>query len=189
MSSRFSTSQNFFMIGITNIESLTAESFLLNHSKSYWIAILCSWLEFSAESYFWPSIFSISLSLFGILLCLIGEVFRKLGMCHASTGFTHQVAMKRQRNHTLVTNGVYAVARHPGYLGWLIWSIGTQVILSNPVCFFAYAYISFDFFKNRIYEEEQYLIDFFGQRYVSYQRRVPTGIPGIRGFTKFLDAQ
>lgn len=24
--------------------------------------------------------------------------------------------------------------RHPGYLGWLVWSVGTQVLLINPIC-------------------------------------------------------
>lgn len=122
-------------------------------------------------------------------------------MCHASTGFTHQVAMRRQKNHFLVTTGIYALSRHPGYLGWLIWSIGTQVvykidkiclklalqvILCNPVCIVVYAYVGYDFLRHRICEEEQYLIEFFGQRYVAYQHRVNTGIPGIKGFSRKL---
>ena len=24
--------------------------------------------------------------------------------------------------------------RHPGYLGFLLWSVGTQVLLMNPLC-------------------------------------------------------
>jgi len=28
--------------------------------------------------------------------------------------------------------------RHPAYCGWLIWSVGTQVLLVNPVCILAF---------------------------------------------------
>ena len=32
-----------------------------------------------------------------------------------------------------MTDGVYAWFRHPSYVGWLYWSVGTQLILCNPV--------------------------------------------------------
>ena len=27
----------------------------------------------------------------------------------------------------------HRVIRHPGYLGWMVWAIGTQVLLLNPL--------------------------------------------------------
>nr|CAD2179012.1 unnamed protein product [Meloidogyne enterolobii] len=94
------------------------------------------------------------------------------------------------------TDGVYALVRHPGldifvsllriiflgYMGWMMWSIGTQLVLCNPICVISYAIVSYRFFEERIYEEERYLIEFFAERYIAYQRFVPTGIPGISGY-------
>lgn len=34
---------------------------------------------------------------------------------------------------------VYAIVRHPAYLGFLVWAIGTQVALGNPLCTVAFA--------------------------------------------------
>jgi protein-S-isoprenylcysteine O-methyltransferase len=172
----------FFMTAITNNEGLKADSFLLNHSKAYWMAASLSWLEFSIEAYFFPEFYSNVVSYCGLALCLLGEAARKLAMFHASNGFTHQIRIRKHNNHVLVTNGIYSLVRHPGYLGWLLWSVGTQLILCNPLCVIVYAYVTFHFFDDRIYEEERYLIEFFGQRYVHYQHRVPTGIPGIAGY-------
>ena len=45
-----------------------------------------------------------------------------------------------------------------------------------------YAFVSFTFFKERIYVEEFTLISFFGDQYRQYQKRVGTGIPGIPGY-------
>lgn len=31
--------------------------------------------------------------------------------------------------------------RHPGYLGWLVWAVGTQVMLVNPLCTLLFAVV------------------------------------------------
>uniref|UniRef100_A0A915DPU9 Protein-S-isoprenylcysteine O-methyltransferase n=1 Tax=Ditylenchus dipsaci TaxID=166011 RepID=A0A915DPU9_9BILA len=172
----------FFVTGLTNIDSLKPDSFLLNHSTAYWIAASSSWVEFAIEAFLFPNFYYPWLSFLGLSMTITGEILRKLGMCHASAGFTHQIAIRKQKNHVLVTKGVYGLCRHPGYLGWLLWSVGTQIILCNPICTCVYAYVTFNFFEDRIYEEERYLIEFFGQRYIAYQQKVQTGIPGIPGF-------
>ncbi len=40
---------------------------------------------------------------------------------------------------------------------------------------------SFRFFRERIEEEEEYLVGMYGRQYVDYQARVPSGIPFITG--------
>jgi len=167
----------FFVTGLTNPSSLSCDSFLLNHSLEYWVAAVCAWAEHFIESLFFDFYCPV-ISILGLIMCMGGEILRKLAMCHASVGFTHQIAMLRHRHHILVTTGIYGFFRHPGYLGWLLWSLGTQLILCNPICICVYALVSYNFFYYRIAEEEKYLIEFFGQRYISYARRVPSGIPG-----------
>jgi protein-S-isoprenylcysteine O-methyltransferase len=104
-----------------------------------------------------------------VVLCLVGEVVRKAAMLEAGRSFNHLVQSERAADHTLVTSGIYAWSRHPSYAGWFLWSIGSQLILANPVCLLAYAAVSFSFFKERIYVEEFMLLKFFGQQYRDYQ--------------------
>lgn len=68
-----------------------------------------------------------TVSLVGVLLCVGGEVLRKLAMFTAKTNFSHIVQSVHEEGHQLVTHGVYKYCRHPSYVGWFYWSIGTQV--------------------------------------------------------------
>ncbi|XGW23839.1 hypothetical protein V3C99_005786 [Haemonchus contortus] len=172
----------FFFTAISNRRSLQPDSFLLNHSTAYWIAALASWIEFFSEVYFIPFLKVQSISMLGVAACLCGEVIRKLAMLHAGNGFTHRLALSKRPDHRLVTTGIYGFLRHPGYTGWFMWSIGTQLILCNPLCLCGYAYVSWHFFNERIYDEERDLINFFGQQYINYRRDVWVGIPFVKGF-------
>ena len=58
------------------------------------------------------------------------------------------------------------------------------MLLVNPVCLVAYAIASWKFFKGRVEIEEETLVDFFGEDYIEYQRKVGTGLPFINGFTE-----
>ena len=65
-------------------------------------------------------------------------------------------------------------------MGWFVYTVGTQVILANPLCTAAFAYVSFQFFKDRIEYEEVALVEMFGESYVKYRAKTPTLIPGIK---------
>jgi len=168
--------------GIGNPSSLSWDSFLINHSIQYWAAMLASWLEYLV----WRSMLTgwscPSLSLAGLALCLSGELVRKVAMLQAGRSFNHLVQTSRDNEHKLVTEGIYSVCRHPSYLGWFLWSLGSQVLLLNPLCFIAYGLVTFYFFRGRIEVEEYHLVCFFGHQYLQYQKKVPTGIPFIKGY-------
>lgn len=172
----------FLMTALTNRPHLNFSSYLLDHSLAYWAALLFSWVEYAMEVRFLPFLKSTTVSYIGFLLILFGEILRKLAMVHANVGFTHVVAVEKRREHKLVTSGVYGFVRHPGYLGWLVWCLGTQVMLCNPICLILYLLIGWNFFNERIYWEERYLISFFGTKYIDYQKSVPLGIPFISGY-------
>ena len=82
----------------------------------------------------------------------------------------------------MVTSGVFSYVRHPSYVGWFLWSLGTQIVLLNPICLILYGVVSWLFFNERIYIEEHSLLRFFGDDYSDYQKKVPSGIPFVRGF-------
>ena len=64
-------------------------------------------------------------------------------------------------------------------MGWSLWAIGTQIVLLNPVSFLAYIYATRMFFNERIPIEEMKLVEFFGDDYIDYAKRVPTRMPFI----------
>lgn len=173
----------YLMIALTNPRTLSLDSFVLNHSREYAIAALSSWVEFFVEWYFFPGLKQHTyIPLLGILLCTSGELLRKLAMLTAKSNFTHVIQSVQEEGHQLVTHGVYSYCRHPSYVGWFYWSIGTQLILLNPVCIVGYIIASWQFFHDRILVEEVTLLNFFGEDYYQYQRKVPTGLPLIHGY-------
>ncbi|EDO47903.1 predicted protein [Nematostella vectensis] len=172
----------YMMVSIYNPRTLSMDSFLLNHSPEYKIAAVASWMEFAIERLLFPGLKGYFLiSFVGIVFMIGGDFVRKLAMITAKSNFTHLVRYHRVDEHVLVTGGIYAWCRHPAYVGWFFWSIGTQMTLCNPICFVGYAYASWKFFKERIFEEEILLLQFFEQEYVKYQKKVGTGLPFIKG--------
>nr|CAG4650444.1 EOG090X0CFU [Sida crystallina] len=173
----------FLVTSLIRPQNLSTDSFLLNHSKAYGIAALVSWLEYLVElciiptlkGLYWPSII-------GIALCIGGEIIRKVAMLTAGSNFDHLIRLNREEKHQLVTSGIYSWCRHPSYVGWFYWSVGTQLVLCNPLCTLAYSLVSWRFFSERIFEEEITLLNFFGDDYEAYQQTVPTGLPFIRGY-------
>lgn len=173
----------YVFTALFNSNEVTTDSFLLNHSVEYGVAAMASWAEYFLEILILPSMkLSLTTRMVGLIMVLTGELFRKLAMYTAGTNFNHYVQEKRKEDHVLVRKGVYALMRHPSYFGWFIWSVGTQILLANPLCTIAYAAASWKFFKSRIIYEEFHLIKFFGRQYTDYQRQVWSGIPFVKGF-------
>ena len=173
----------YILTSIFNAHTLTIDSFLLNHSPEYCIAAAVSWVEFWIEYYFFPDLKCIHVVCpVGAMLVTFGEVLRKVAMLTAGSNFTHIVQNRKRQGHQLVTDGVYSFFRHPSYVGWFYWSIGTQILLCNPISLVGYAVASWKFFEDRIYDEEISLITFFGEDYVEYKKKVGSGIPFISGF-------
>ena len=173
----------YLLTSIFNPHTLGIDSFLLNHSKEYVIAAVVSWVEYWLELYFFPGLKSFSyLSALGAGLVVVGEALRKMSMVTAGSNFTHLVQYRKRSSHKLVTSGVYSLFRHPSYVGWFVWSVGTQVLLCNPVCLLGYTAASWVFFSDRIYDEEESLVMFFREEYVDYKSKVGTGLPFIQGY-------
>lgn len=178
----------FMATAMYNSTEVTTDSFLINHSWEYGLAMLVSWIEFIIEATLFPSLkTNLYVRFFGLFLVMFGELFRKLAMYTCGTNFNHYVQERRKEGHTLIKTGVYSFSRHPSYFGWFYWSIGTQVLLGNPICTVLYAISSWKFFKSRIAYEEFYLLRFFGKEYSTYQKKVWTGIPFVYGYVSYED--
>lgn len=134
------------------------ETFLI--TTPYTIAMTAAVVEHVIGSRFFPESKSAtvsSLSLIGLCLVVAGDGMRKLAWLQARKAFTHRIKTVKRPCHTLITHGVYSFCRHPGYLGWLIWAVGTQLLLGNVICSFAFAAASWRFFSIRIPFEDHHL--------------------------------
>ncbi|KAH9557925.1 hypothetical protein CY35_07G110500 [Sphagnum magellanicum] len=154
-------------------------SFLI--SGPYLVALGCSFVEHGVESRYAPWMKTLSpVSYMGLAMVVVGEFMRKCAVVTANHSFTHDIKTFHRPEHRLVTHGIYRFFRHPGYLGFLIWSVGSQVLLCNPVCTVGYTIVMWRFFRDRIPYEEFFLVQFFGEEYQQYAERVPSGIPFIQ---------
>jgi protein-S-isoprenylcysteine O-methyltransferase len=173
----------FALIARAQPDDVSTQAFLLDHSAGFLAALALAVAEFWAERLLVPQLkrsdLGRSASAAGLTLALGGQAVRSLAMAQAGSNFTHLVRTERVRGHELVRRGVYARLRHPAYFGWFWWSIGTQLLLCNPVCVVAYAVASWRFFADRIPDEERYLLGFFGDEYSSYARATVIGIPFV----------
>lgn len=175
----------YFFTSISNPQNLGIRSFLLDHSIEYHMASLGAAFEYFFIRWMFPGLkqSSTGLSFFnclGVLMCLGGETFRKLAMLTCGTNFNHLVEYRDRKDHQLITTGVYGISRHPSYVGWAFWAVGSQLVLGNFICFFGYAYAAFLFFAERIPDEERTLMRKFGDKYADYRKKVPIGLPFIK---------
>ena len=124
----------------------------------------------------------------GFFLCLCGGLLRAVGEIQLGRNFAHRIRVQKSEEHKLITTGLYSftslfificsIFRHPAYTGWVYFSIGTQVLLNNPLCIVAYALASWYFFYRRIPYEESLLLSFF-PNYRAYREKTHIFIPFI----------
>ncbi|KAK4079392.1 hypothetical protein Trihar35433_497 [Trichoderma harzianum] len=177
----------FWTTAERNTAVVSIDSFLLTANwPAYAIAHSAAFVECTIVSAFFPdrhwAPFGSGqvLLLVGLFMVLIGQAVRSMAMLHAGASFNHQIQTRRAQSHLLVTTGIYGWIRHPSYFGFFYWGLGTQLVLGNVLCFVAYSAVLYMFFRGRIIHEEGKLVEFFGDDYVSYRKRVGTLMPFIR---------
>jgi protein-S-isoprenylcysteine O-methyltransferase Ste14 len=88
-----------------------------------------------------------------------------------STGFGAQLFA----GHRLITNGPYAIVRHPMYAGLILASFGSLLIYSTWTTLF-FAGLA-PLVTTRAFREEKVLAEEFGEQWQGYCRRVPMFFP------------
>lgn len=169
----------FFTTAIYNPAVTTADSFVINQSMAYTTAALVSWIEFWIRFAFLPLVNNVSVSTIGLILVTSGQIVRALAMITCGESFNHLIQQTKKDNHSLITHGIYKYFRHPSYVGFYYWSIGTQLLLGNPICTVCYTLASWYFFKRRIPYEEGTLWKYFPDEYPRYVASTWSGLPFI----------
>jgi protein-S-isoprenylcysteine O-methyltransferase Ste14 len=112
----------------------------------------------------------------GVVLFTAGGARRLWPVFVLGRRFSGLVAI--QSGHTLVTNGVYGVSRHPSYLGLLVNSLGWALAFRSGVGVLLAALLILPIVA-RIRAEEALLRAQFGGQYDAYRARTSRLIPGL----------
>jgi protein-S-isoprenylcysteine O-methyltransferase Ste14 len=112
----------------------------------------------------------------GIALYVVGGVLRLWPVFVLGHRFSGLVAI--QPGHTLATEGIYAVIRHPSYLGLLVISLGWGLAFRSGVGVLL-ALVLTPLVVARIRAEESLLRTQFGAEYETYCGRTSRLIPGL----------
>src|SRR5215469_11053988 len=112
----------------------------------------------------------------GVVLFAAGGALRIWPVFVLGHRFSGLVAI--QPGHTLVTNGVYGVIRHPSYLGLLVSSLGWALAFRSMVGVLL-TVLTIPPLIARIHAEERLLHTQFGDEYDAYRSRTSRLIPGI----------
>jgi protein-S-isoprenylcysteine O-methyltransferase Ste14 len=85
------------------------------------------------------------------------------------------LGVQLQKDHELVTHGLYALVRHPMYLGILM--VGLGGILLYRTWTLVFVSLNFPVLLLRAKREEEALGEEFGEEWMKYRRRVPAWLP------------
>lgn len=174
----------FFVTAFFNPRVVSSDSFLVNHSKAYTVAAMICSTEFWLRFLFGSGSTHGYITILGILMVILAQAMRSYAMMQCGESFNHYIQVERKDNHFLVTDGIYKWFRHPSYTGFYYWSIGTQLVLQNPISGLLFAVAGWKFFSQRIPYEERSLIRLFGDEYYNYLQRSYVGIPFVATIPK-----
>lgn len=105
----------------------------------------------------WSGGFSLAIELVGLALIVFGYVFGSFAFIE-NAYFSGTVRIQEERGHRVVSSGVYARVRHPGYLGSLIASLGMPLLLDSTWAFVPVVVFG-TFFVIRTRLEDRFLIE------------------------------
>ena len=89
------------------------------------------------------------------------------------------IALELQEDHKLITSGPYKRIRHPMYLGIFIYTIGLILISADLLVLLFFGFSIWVNYR-RIPEEEQMMIDEFGEEYLEYMKHSGKLVPPLR---------
>ena len=134
-------------------------------------------VAWTAGGNLWAQLFGTEVA--HVVAMVIGYGFVFVGATLVAEGW--RKVHRARREGTLVTDGVYAVVRHPQYTGLFLIVFGEGVVhwptivsvAAFPVIVIAYVLLA--------RREERQMVEKFGDAYRAYQRRVPRFLPRLRG--------
>ena len=113
----------------------------------------------------------------GLVLMVTGAVFNVLGRVYLKSNWANQI--KIYEGHWLVTQGPFAVVRHPLYAS-LIWMfVGGSLIYANAASLLLALGVFVPMMYVRANKEDALLEEAFGQQFDAYRRRTGMLFPRL----------
>lgn len=116
-------------------------------------------------------------SLVGLLITLVGLIICLIARKTLGDNWTNAYEYQVKENHDLITNGVYAVIRHPIYFGLTLMLIGAEMVAQSYLFISFLAFFVAFYFQGR--REEKILVAHFGQKYQEYMQHTKMLIPFV----------
>lgn len=137
----------------------------------------CYALAALAATLVWPSSLAIPvlpypyLAVAGAVLLAVGTAWYIVAV---------RTIHRAYRQHRLVTDGVYALCRHPIYAGWVLLILPALGMLVNSWPLLSTAVVMYVLTRILARREEAYLEAQFGDRYTDYRHRTNAILPTLR---------
>ncbi len=97
---------------------------------------------------------------------------------HRDLGAFWSPSLELTADQPLITSGIYAYVRHPMYASQLVWGVAQALMFPNWIAGLGGVVAFFLFYFLRVPEEEQMMLDHFGDAYRQYCRRTGSILPG-----------
>jgi protein-S-isoprenylcysteine O-methyltransferase Ste14 len=98
---------------------------------------------------------------------------------HKDLGKNWSITLEIRDQHRVVSNGVYALVRHPMYTAFWLMGVGQALLLPNWIAGFA-GLVGFSvLFFLRVEKEERMMLQTFGEEYRLYMDRTKRIIPHV----------
>ena len=116
------------------------------------------------------------MAMLGATAVLLGWAFQGWAFLSWTSLFAGHGVLADQR---LLTDGAYAVVRHPAYFGvCLVW-LGLAIAFASPVVLAISVVYAIPIYVLYLRAEESMMLESFGDEYREYCRRVPMLIPRL----------
>jgi len=113
----------------------------------------------------------------GVAFMVLGFLIREWAIITIKQFFSFQVSI--YSNHKLVNKGLYRFIRHPAYTGALITIIGLGIALRSVIGLGFIIILTGLACGYRIKLEEKFLINEFGEEYITYKKKTKLLIPWV----------
>ena len=104
---------------------------------------------------------------------------RLFRITHKALGKMWSHSLDLRAGHKLVTSGIYEKVRHPMYSAFWAWGLGAALLLPNWVAGLSGLVGFGTLYFLRVGQEEQLMLNEFGDEYRDYMKRTKRIIPGI----------
>ncbi len=96
---------------------------------------------------------------------------------HADLGINFSPKLQLRKEHSLITDGIFKNIRHPMYTAHFLWSLAQILLLQNWIAGWGFLVTLLPLYLVRIEEEEEMMVDEFGDQYRLYMRQTGRLLP------------